>query len=245
MRTAPLVRILLAITAATALTATAHADSGTARARREVRAADIDYRLGRFGPALAGYTRAYELYPVPELLFNIAQCHKNLKDYDKAIFFFEGYLRDAPNAANRALVEDLLRELKALASPAPAPLPIAPAEPAPAAPVSVPLVPPPGVAHAEPAPLDAPRATWLVPGALVVGGLAAAAGGGAFYYYGQKRGAGEKYVYDDTRLVGGALIAVGGAAVATGIVVWLRRPSSSPVAAITAGGGYLGWAGVF
>jgi hypothetical protein len=82
------------------------------------------------------------------------------------------------------------------------------------------------------------------PSLLVGGGLAAGAGGAVFYYYGQKRGADEKYVYDDTRALGAALVVIGSAAVVTGAVVWLGRPST-PVAAITPDGGYLGWAGAF
>lgn len=82
-------------------------------ARPLVQHADIEYKLGRFTEALAGYTQAYEVYPAPPLLFNIAQCHRNLKNYERAKFFFEGYLRDSRGAENRELVEDLIREATA------------------------------------------------------------------------------------------------------------------------------------
>ena len=75
-----------------------------------VKKADTHYKLGRFEQALASYSAAYELYPVPPLLFNLAQCHRNLKNWERAVFFFEGYLRARPNASNRTLVEDLLAE---------------------------------------------------------------------------------------------------------------------------------------
>jgi tetratricopeptide (TPR) repeat protein len=222
------------------------------QAKQQVSAADIDYRLARFTEALAEYTRAYELYPVPALLFNIAQCHRNLKDYGKAIFFFEGYLRDAPTATNRALVEDLIRESRAELAKAPPVAPVAPPA-APVEPAHV-AVPPPAPAEPtrsvemthNPVPAEdrAPRHGNLVPALLVGGGIAAAATGIVFYYYGQKRGPEEMFTYDDTRPLGGAMVLVGGAAIVTGVVLWARH-RSAPVAAITATGGYLGWAGQF
>jgi tetratricopeptide (TPR) repeat protein len=84
-----------------------------ADARPHVEAADVAYKVGKFAEALAEYTKAYELFRAPALLFNIAQCHRNLADYERAVFFYEGFLRDAPqDAANRVVVEDLLRETR-------------------------------------------------------------------------------------------------------------------------------------
>lgn len=230
------------------LATSARADDRIEQAKQQVKTADIDYRLGRFTEALDGYTRAYEIYPVPALLFNIAQCHRNLKDYAKAIFFYEGYLRDEPTARNGALVQDLIRESRAeLDKRSQATPPVEP--PVAVPPPSVAAPPPPVVpARAEPQVVVATpqdhRGSRVWPSLLVGGGLAAGAGGAVFYYYGQKRGADEKYVYDDTRALGAALVVIGSAAVVTGAVVWLGRPST-PVAAITPDGGYLGWAGAF
>jgi hypothetical protein len=58
------------------------------------------------------------------------------------------------------------------------------------------------------------------------------------------------FVYDDTRWLGGAMMVVGGAAIVAGTVLWLRGGSPGaappgPVAAVTPGGAYLGWAGAF
>src|SRR4051812_23118772 len=83
----------------------AHADDRVAQARAQVEAADTDYKLGRFGDALEKYSKAYELYAAAPLLFNIGQCHRNLKNYERAIFFFQGYLREDPTASNHVLVE--------------------------------------------------------------------------------------------------------------------------------------------
>ncbi|MEJ7600111.1 MAG: tetratricopeptide repeat protein [Kofleriaceae bacterium] len=79
-------------------------------ARAHVVVADTHFKLGRFEQALEQYTKAYELFPVPALLFNLGQCHRSLRQWERAIFFFKGYLREAPNAPNRAIVEDLIRE---------------------------------------------------------------------------------------------------------------------------------------
>jgi tetratricopeptide (TPR) repeat protein len=250
-----LVKMVIAAALVALAAPAVRADDRVDHARQQVKAADIDYRLGRFAEALDGYTNAYELYPVPALLFNIAQCHKNLKDYAKAIFFFEGYLRDEPKAANRALVEDLIRESKEQLDRRPsgpssepasasAPVPAAPIAPAPAAP---PGDPPSAGPVAPPDPERAPPRSRVLPGVLIGGGLAAAAAGGVFYYYGQKRGTDEKFVYDDTRALGGAMMAAGGVAVVAGAIWWLRRPAATgaPVAAITSNAAYAGWAGAF
>jgi tetratricopeptide (TPR) repeat protein len=83
-----------------------------AQARAQVKKGQLDYKLARFEQALQEYSRAYELYPAPALLFNLGQCHRNLKNYERAIFFFEGYLREQPriDPDQRALTEDLIAE---------------------------------------------------------------------------------------------------------------------------------------
>jgi tetratricopeptide (TPR) repeat protein len=79
-------------------------------ARALTRKATVEYDVGHFDQALDLYTKAYELYPKPALLFDIAQCHRQLGHYERALFFFHGYLREEPNAPNRALAEKLLQD---------------------------------------------------------------------------------------------------------------------------------------
>ncbi len=255
-------KLAIAIVSAVISAGSARADDRKAQARHQVEAADIDYKLGRFTAARDEYTRAYELYPVPPLLFNIGQCHKNLEDYAKAIFFFEGYLRDAPAAPNRALVEDLIRESRAAldrappdagrAGPAAPPPPSAPPQPA-TPPIDLHPVGPPPVGPPPPGDLvpgRSPSSPAFLPALVSGGGVAVLAGGVTFFYYGQKRGPDEKYLYDDTRLLGGTLIVAGAAAIVTGAILWLRHPdgsdrSGAPVATLAPGAGYLGWAGTF
>ncbi|HEY8927038.1 MAG TPA: tetratricopeptide repeat protein, partial [Polyangia bacterium] len=77
------------------------AEDPRVEAKREVERAEVQYKLGRFDEALEGYSRAYELVNAPGLLFNIGQCHKNLKSYERAIFFFQEYLREAKRPERR------------------------------------------------------------------------------------------------------------------------------------------------
>ncbi len=80
---------------------------GQALAREHAQQATIQYNLGKFEEALAEYSKAYELIPLPELLFNIGQCHFQLKNYERAIFFYKGFLRESPDSD---VARDRIRE---------------------------------------------------------------------------------------------------------------------------------------
>ena len=94
--------------------ASAQADDSAdrAEAKKLFDEAQVHYAVGRFPEALEDYSRAYELAQLPGFLFNIGQCHRELQDYERALFFFEGYLRDKPDAKNRRVVEDLIVEAR-------------------------------------------------------------------------------------------------------------------------------------
>jgi tetratricopeptide (TPR) repeat protein len=77
-------------------------------ARKLTGEATVEYNVGRFEQALDLYTKAYERYPKPALLFDLGQCHRQLGHYERALFFLHGYLREQPTAPNRALVEKLI-----------------------------------------------------------------------------------------------------------------------------------------
>ncbi len=81
-------------------------------AKKAFQDAERAYRLGDFEKALALYTQAYALIPYPAFLFNIGQCHRNLGNAEKAIFFYQSYLRDIPEARNRDAVEALIADLQ-------------------------------------------------------------------------------------------------------------------------------------
>jgi tetratricopeptide (TPR) repeat protein len=72
------------------------------------------FQLGEFPQALALYKRAYETRALPSILFNIAQCYRQMNDHEKALFSYRNYLLTAPGAPNRADVEAIITELEEL-----------------------------------------------------------------------------------------------------------------------------------
>lgn len=106
-RTAALCSILLCLHPALALGAP---DASELEARRLYAEGERQFKLGAFEGALASFTAAYEKKALPGFLFNLGQCHRMLKQHERAVFFFEGYLRDKPEAKNRAIVEGLIAE---------------------------------------------------------------------------------------------------------------------------------------
>jgi tetratricopeptide (TPR) repeat protein len=101
----------LLVLAAVAQPARAEGDPKAA-ARAHFKRAEAAFNLGKFEEALAAYQAAYETKPLPGFLFNIAQCHRNLNDYDQAIFSFKKYLKLEPEASNKESVERLIEELE-------------------------------------------------------------------------------------------------------------------------------------
>jgi tetratricopeptide (TPR) repeat protein len=112
MITRLLLLVMLSLVAAVA-PRTAHADDPATRAaRRHFERGEKLFALGRFDDALDQYQAAFDAKPIPGFLFNIGQCHRNLGDYDQAIFSFKKYLKLDPDAPNRDAVEKLIDELE-------------------------------------------------------------------------------------------------------------------------------------
>jgi hypothetical protein len=107
-------RLLAVACAAVTLPLAVTTDVAAAEPREEAKAlatrGAMAFKLAHFQEALDLYTQAYERFPAPALLFNLGQCNKNLGHYDRALFFFQGYLRDKPDAPNRAAVVTLIAE---------------------------------------------------------------------------------------------------------------------------------------
>jgi tetratricopeptide (TPR) repeat protein len=148
--------LLGAVVVVAALSQPAHAQGDPkVVARAHFKRAEAAFNLGKFEEALASYQAAYEAKALPGFLFNIAQCHRNLGNHERALFFYRRYLALDPQTPNRAVVEELIAETErrrdaqapgtsltpppaALAAPAVAP----PAEPPPAPPAPAPVVSP-------------------------------------------------------------------------------------------------------
>jgi tetratricopeptide (TPR) repeat protein len=146
----------------------------TAEAERQVHASINDYDLGFFEQALHEAEEAYRLVPLPQILFNIGQCERALKHWDKAAFFYRRYLAKLPDAPNKAQVEDLITEVeyrfktqqiapRPVPRPTPAPVVVVSPLPAPAPPSPLPAepVPPQAVQPPPPPPAHSHTAGWV------------------------------------------------------------------------------------
>lgn len=70
------------------------------------------YDVGDFDGALKLYSDAYQLAPRPGFLFNIAQCHRQLNNFERAGFFYGRFIDTSkPNAPNVELATQLLAEM--------------------------------------------------------------------------------------------------------------------------------------
>jgi tetratricopeptide (TPR) repeat protein len=109
---------LLAVAPAAAQAQPKKRDDAAERKKREQEAiahyqeGQKHYNLGEFDEAIAEYKAAYDLTSAPGLLFNIAQAYRLKRDPSKALFFYRTYLREDPNAENRADVELLIEQLE-------------------------------------------------------------------------------------------------------------------------------------
>lgn len=70
------------------------------------------FDLRRFEQALEKYEAAFEAKAIPEFLFNIGQCHRNLDNFDEAIFSFRRFLQLEPETPRREQIEALIAELE-------------------------------------------------------------------------------------------------------------------------------------
>lgn len=87
-------------------------DPDLKRARKHFKRGEKLFALGRFAEALDAYEAAFEAKDLPDFLFNVGQCHRNLGNYDQAIFSYRKYLKLRPDAHNRKAVEKLIAELE-------------------------------------------------------------------------------------------------------------------------------------
>lgn len=150
-------RLTALVCIAAAAPSLARADEAADKARGKAvwREGVKDYDLGDFDAAIKKFEAAYQIFPNPDILFNLGQAHRKTKTYERAIHYFRTFLRYKPNAPNRDVVEQLIAELDGLIAaqkasnerppdtvhtpppPPAAPSPAAPA-PAPAQPAETP-----------------------------------------------------------------------------------------------------------
>jgi hypothetical protein len=96
-------RLATALAALLAVAGPARAtDVSEARAHFKLGAAL--YQAGKYRPAIAEFQAAYRFKPHGAIHFNIAQCREKLQEWPDALRSYEDYLREVPDARDRAAV---------------------------------------------------------------------------------------------------------------------------------------------
>ena len=73
------------------------------------------YKAGDYQKALDGYKQAYFLTEIPDFLYNMAQCQRQLESYEAALDLYRSYLREVPGSPIQKQVEGIIVELEPLA----------------------------------------------------------------------------------------------------------------------------------
>jgi tetratricopeptide (TPR) repeat protein len=68
------------------------------------------FKNRRYPEAATAFEEGNKLKPHPAFLYNLALTYRALNQPDKAIEYYEGYLRDSPSATDRASVEAAIAE---------------------------------------------------------------------------------------------------------------------------------------
>ncbi len=82
----------------------ASADDATEQAKAHFRRGTELYRQARYRDAIAEFEAAYKLKPHGVLHYNVAQCHEKLGDIPAALRSYHDYLREVPDAEDKANV---------------------------------------------------------------------------------------------------------------------------------------------
>jgi tetratricopeptide (TPR) repeat protein len=91
----------------------------TDKAANLFQAAEAFFNIEEYQKALDAYTEAHQLSQFPDLLFNMAQCHRALGNYKEAANTYKAYLAAVPKSPIRRDVEKWIQEVEAKAAQAP------------------------------------------------------------------------------------------------------------------------------
>jgi tetratricopeptide (TPR) repeat protein/uncharacterized protein YkwD len=70
------------------------------------------YRVGQFEAASRRFAMAYAFMPVPDLVYNLALCHKAMGESEEAVRLLQEFLDANPDTADRASVEAMIAEMR-------------------------------------------------------------------------------------------------------------------------------------
>lgn len=106
-------RVVLAVLVAAALApaAPARADDVAEAKARFRRGAEL-YRASKWREAIAEFEAAYRLKPHGAIHFNVAQCRERLGEWPAALRGYLDYLREVPDAKDRAAVRAAVQRLE-------------------------------------------------------------------------------------------------------------------------------------
>jgi len=112
-------RVMLALGAAVFWASAGSEDRAWAQTDAQIEAAKEHfqrarrlYDVGRYEEAVEEYQQAYLNVEDPAFLYNIAQAYRLAEKPDQALRFYKNYLRRAPNAPNRADVEQKIADMR-------------------------------------------------------------------------------------------------------------------------------------
>jgi tetratricopeptide (TPR) repeat protein len=87
-------------------------EADTKKAKELFKEAQEHFRLREFAETIPLLKEAYRLYPSSLFLYNLAQCHLELKQYEEAVSYFENFIETDPKSKNRAPAEKYLKQSK-------------------------------------------------------------------------------------------------------------------------------------
>jgi len=103
MRLAIVAMLALAVPAAAAPHKKPHKPSKPAKLTKEQKEADRLFKNGvalfdaqKFSEALAEFQRAYDVSPAAIVLYNIAECHREMSHYGEAVAYYQRFLTEGP-----------------------------------------------------------------------------------------------------------------------------------------------------
>jgi tetratricopeptide (TPR) repeat protein len=94
------------------LSGVAYAEDPLAPAEQAFQSAKRHIEQGRYDAALTDLNDAYSMVPAPALLFDIAQCHRALEEWDEAIRFYQSFLEQTKDRTEREATEEMIAECK-------------------------------------------------------------------------------------------------------------------------------------
>jgi tetratricopeptide (TPR) repeat protein len=111
-RLAAALALIILIVAVPLRTALAQDDPKVTEMRQHFETGQSLFEKGEFQKAADEFMAAYAAKQFPAFLFNAGVCYERLQKYDKAIELFERYLKESPEATDKADVASRIKVLK-------------------------------------------------------------------------------------------------------------------------------------